>query len=78
MSQLRESALLATSTGELAKLAAARLVDSHMGADGSAMWRLPQAAGDDVGETSTTIGRPRRSGDRRAGSGGTSRDALAG
>lgn len=84
MSLPRESALLATLTGdpastseiydrvgyatltrvglisydafraELAKLVAAGLVHSHVGADGSTMWRLPQADAVDTGETSAT------------------------
>jgi hypothetical protein len=39
--------------GELAKLAAAGLVDSHSGADGSTMWRRHRNA-EDAGETSAT------------------------
>jgi hypothetical protein len=42
---------------ELAKLAAAGLVDSHTGDEGSTMWRLPRDA-EDAGGTNATDLRP--------------------
>jgi hypothetical protein len=37
---------------ELEKLAAAGLLESHIGADGSAMWQLPRGSTEEDGQTS--------------------------